>query len=247
MVSCHSINDEKARPDGSSLFNLKVPLKTELSRFVTLKAKDPDMAVMEIKRGAVLVGMAGRGQVEELAAMVRRRPTWWWFTSQMFTEAALHGKTNVVDFMVSNGLPLDQPPVCDVLVQLAQAAQGDGSEAVAMTRHLVVSHGLLASQQRHTDWYTALHVACERGLYPLAVCLVALGADVNAVAKDDVMPLHCAEKANEPGPIRAILLKRGARRTWRRDSPPTPPADDDPGADSHAWILETPHPSLTSA
>lgn len=43
--------------------------------------------------------------------------------------------------------------------------------------------------QRRKDYFTALHVACVRE-FPLTInALIGLGADVNAVAAQDMMPL----------------------------------------------------------
>ena len=60
--------------------------------------------------------------------------------------------------------------------------------------------------------------------------LIALGADVNSVGRDSVMPLHCADRgtrtspAGPPSLLHTVLLDKGARRTWRRDPPPAPDA-----------------------
>lgn len=249
-VCCHSSCRDGLQE--KSLFVMKEPLHTELSRFLILQQKNPTLAALEMKRGARLVGLARDGKVKDLETMLRIRPTSWWFTSYMFSEAVLNNRFKVVDLMVSEGLMLDQPPVRDILTQLAERASRDGSDAVRMTTHLVSSVGLLASHQRCKDWYTALHIACERGLYALAVCLISLGADVNAVAKDDIMPLHCAEKAPDPEPLRVLLVEHGARRTWRRDAPHSvlpvsgneacrllDVEDVDPGDDPNAYILDT--------
>lgn len=232
---------------------MKEPLQTELSRFLTLQKKNPALAALEMKRGAMLVGLARDGNAKNLETMLRIRPTSWWFTGYMFSEAVFNNRFKVVEFMVNEGLMLDQPPVRDILTQLAERTSGDGSDAVRMTTHLVNSVGLLASHQRRPDWYTALHIACERGLYALAHCLVTLGADVNAVAKDDIMPLHCVDKAPDPEPLRLLLMKHGARRTWRRDTPPLLVSgsvnqacvvsddveDVDPGDDQNAFVMDT--------
>ena len=248
IVCCQG--DQVREKEG--VFALQASLKTELSRFLTLREKDPKLAGWEIKRGAVLVGLARDGRLDRLTTMVRSRPPCYWFTAQMFAEAAVAGRTEVIDFMVSEAAPLDSSPLCDILTQLAERATGDGSSVVPMTRHLVTTAGIHPSRQRRTDWFTALHVACERGLYALAVCLVTLGADVNAVARDDIMPIHCAEKAPDPAPFLELLRKRGARRTWRRDTiSPTSihdlttrvasalTFDNDPGEDTCAWLLDT--------
>jgi Ankyrin repeat len=59
---------------------------------------------------------------------------------------------------------------------------------------------------------TPLHVAVRRGLVRTAIFLIQNGADVNAVAEGDCMPLTLAEEleASIPGKetIIDVLLKR---------------------------------------
>ncbi|CAN0547605.1 unnamed protein product, partial [Ectocarpus sp. 12 AP-2014] len=57
--------------------------------------------------------------------------------------------------------------------------------------------------QRKSDFRTPLHVAVRRGLFEAARRLIELGADVNAVAKGDVMPLTLAEEPAETDGFRA--------------------------------------------
>ena len=90
--------------------------------------------------------------------------------------------------------------------------------------------GLPVNRQRRQDFFSALHVACLRNFVRVAVRLIALGADVNSVGRESVMPLHCADKGTNTSPtgppslLHTVLLKKGARRTWRRDPPPAPDA-----------------------
>lgn len=57
--------------------------------------------------------------------------------------------------------------------------------------------------------------------------LINAGVDVNAVAKDDIMPLNIAESLEESPEKVSIctnLLHKGARITWRTDSIANPAA-----------------------
>lgn len=42
------------------------------------------------------------------------------------------------------------------------------------------------------NWFTALHYSIERKLLNTVELLISLGADVNAVGENDVMPLNLA-------------------------------------------------------
>lgn len=47
----------------------------------------------------------------------------------------------------------------------------------------------MCCDQRRKDYFTALHVACTREFPRTVNTLIGLGADVNAVAANDMMPL----------------------------------------------------------
>lgn len=219
-----------AEPDetpktGRGLFVPRLAMKTEMAHMMRLRERAPDVALKEVQHGAGLVKLARDGELARLQEL--HSPPFFWFTVHMFHAAAVHGRIQVVDFMAKEGAPVLQPPLCEALTLVAQNAD----DPVPITRHLVNVVGLQVSYQRPSDFFTALHVACSRAHMDLVACLIDLGADVNAVAKQDVMPLHCAESQ----PLRDILLARGARTTWRRQPLP----DDDPGDDKDAWVLAT--------
>lgn len=195
----------------TQLFALSMSLETETARIATMRAKCPKQAEFEMRRGACLVGLARDGRVKDLKSALEKRPTLRWFVVKMFTEAVRNNQRSVVEFMVDNGLCLDQPGLCDTLVNLA--ADSTATDRAGMTKYLVEQGYFFPSYQRHSDWKTALHAACERGDLQLAQSLIESGADVNAVAKDDIMPLHCALDDT----VRSLLIQRGARNTWRRD------------------------------
>lgn len=204
-------DDASSSPPAQLLFSITTSLETETARIATMRAKCPKQAEFEMKRGACLVGLARDGRVDALKAALSR-PTLRWFAVKMFIEAVRNNRKNVVDFMTDNGLRLDQPGLCDTLINLAQ--DSTATNRVEMTKNLVQQGHFIASYQRRSDWKTALHVACENGDFELADTLLDLGADVNAVAKDDVMPLNCAVD----GKLANLLIQRGARNTWRRDT-----------------------------
>ena len=45
-------------------------------------------------------------------------------------------------------------------------------------------------QQRRGDLFTPLHIACLRNFLRVVATLIDLRADVNAIANNDIMPLH---------------------------------------------------------
>ena len=79
-----------------------------------------------------------------------------------------------------------------------------------------MKHGAPVNYQREADLFTALHLACAAGLVEAARALIEGGADVDAVASEDVMPIHCAEScksAVEKKQILLLLREKDAKRS----------------------------------
>mmetsp|Transcript_19521 Transcript_19521/g.60308 ORF Transcript_19521/g.60308 Transcript_19521/m.60308 type:complete len:232 (+) Transcript_19521:3-698(+) len=112
-------------------------------------------------------------------------------------------------------------PMDEILHWIAAEVESQ-KHAVESTRCLLELGASEVSRARASDWFTPLHVACARGFVALATLLVSRGADVNAVASGDVMPLHVASEHADPdtrGALVSLLRKHGARTSWRRDEP----------------------------
>jgi hypothetical protein len=193
----------------------------ELKRFQALQGCNKRAADQEMKRGALLVGLARKGDVDRLHLAVRSGPRpWFWFSCQMFKEAAVNGQVKILKYMLVHGIQLDRPPLDECLCTLCEACDDTdgGASVVAAARYLVTQGGADVNKVRRRDWRGPLHICSVRNLHELGAFLVDAGADVNAVAKDDSTPLGlCSE-----GALMDVLKARGARTTWRRDAEPTP-------------------------
>ena len=124
----------------------------------------------------------------------------------MFRAAAAEGHVAVVRWMTEGGgvSPRSVPPLADVVHGVVErAVHAEDCEAVLAA--LVRGGGFDPSHPRKGDGWTPLHVACRRNMTRVALLLVGLGADVNAVGLDDTMPLHLAD--------RMALLMRPKHRT----------------------------------
>ena len=194
----------------------------ELKRFQALQGCNKRAADQEMKRGALLVGLARKGDVDRLHLAVRSGPRpWFWFSCQMFKEAAVAGQIKILKYMLVHGIQLDRPPLDECLCTLCEACDDadGGAGVVAAARYLVTQGGADVNKVRRRDYKGPLHICSVRNLHELGAFLVDAGADVNAVAKDDSTPLGlCSE-----GALMDVLKARGARTTWRRDAEPTQP------------------------
>ena len=71
------------------------------------------------------------------------------------------------------------------------------------------------NHQREPDLFTALHLACAGGLVDAVRALIKGGADVDAVATEDVMPIHCAESCTSAAQKKEILSMLRAKDAKR--------------------------------
>lgn len=213
------------RPPGMGEMGIFTPgpggCQQELKRFHALQGQNRRAADQEMKRGALLVGLARKGDADRLHLAVRSGPRpWFWFSCQMFKEAMVNGRVGVLKYMLLHGIQLDRPPLDECLCTLAEdcEAEDGGASVVAAARYLVTQGGADVNKCRRKDWRGPLHLCCLRDLTALGAFLVDAGADVNAVAKDDSTPLGTCQA----GALADLLQARGARETWRRDAEPTP-------------------------
>ncbi|KAJ1447427.1 hypothetical protein M885DRAFT_542773 [Pelagophyceae sp. CCMP2097] len=231
--SAEAVASFENEPMTSGPFALSGSFEAEIVRFEELRKCDAARADVMMKQGVRLLQMAKAGDVAKLTLLVKAAPLMYWFTVQMFLGAAACGKQKVVEYMLEEGINLHTPPVDDVLLHVAEHCDDEdgGAAVVDVATYLVREAGIKVSRARRGDYHTAMHVACARGLRALVACLVGLGAEVNAVALDDVMPLHCAEAAPRDAVLIArMLTERGGLKEWRgllrgeRVAPALPPA-----------------------
>jgi ankyrin repeat protein len=65
--------------------------------------------------------------------------------------------------------------------------------------------------QESDTWFTALHYSAQRGLVATVKSLIEHGADVNAVADNDILPLNIIASFNDSEShrqIKDILLNK---------------------------------------
>ncbi|KAG6584918.1 Ankyrin repeat-containing domain [Phytophthora cinnamomi] len=207
----------------------------EMKRLETLRERDPESAINLVANGKLLVDFVRDGNLRALqcaAEHLEEGQMLIFYAVRMFREACASRRLDILRFVLLNGFDLQQNYMRDVLHGVIESIDSPQSaDAVQPLVRFLLDAGVDVNWQRKSDLYTALHVACCKNLYPIVYLLVLFGADVNAIAADDSMPLSCAndvgQKWVDPKQQRAEELLQdtwheiGAATNWSRalDSP----------------------------
>lgn len=165
-----------------------------------------------------------------------------YFVTKAFQEALLNDHLMLATFIAQNGFPIKQQVGFPNFLHECLCVLDD-HKCVPVINFFVNnsqnSGGFDINYQAVTTWLTPLHIAVRRLLTETVQLLIYLGADVNAVAEGDLMPLTVLQAVvTADGDVDAIrrkagildmLIKSGAKASWRRVS--------DGGGDAVASML----------
>jgi hypothetical protein len=152
-----------------------------------------------------------------------------YFVTKAFQEALLNDHLMLATFIVQNGFPIKQQIGFPNFLQECLSVLDD-LRCVPVINFFVnnsqSSGGFDINYQAVTTWLTPLHIAVRRLLSETVQLLIFLGADVNAVAEGDLMPLTAlqavviadgdTDSMQIKEKILDMLIKSGAKATWRR-------------------------------
>ena len=203
-------------------------LEDQFRRFATMRRKEPEKCKKIFDDGEAMVTCASRGQLSKLRVMIgamEQEDILIYHTHKMFVESLLHSHFMVSEYILENGYPFRSLSVPPALHECLSSSVVEDSRAEQIACFLCEKHNFDVNFQETKNWTTALHIAVNRQFVQTVTFLLSRGADVNAIARDDVMPLNLAESAEESSPDKStilhLLLERGARATWRRPEAPT--------------------------
>lgn len=213
------------------IFAIRESLESQMKRFQQLRETDEARCKKMFTLGEMLLECASRGQFgkfQRLALTADKDDILIFFVVRMIEAALCGGHLLLAGFMIDNGYPLNKNlgaiPNC-----LHVALKNTNDTLARDIVEFLVSKRVDVNAQEQQTWDTALHIAIRRNLFSTCEALMEAGADVNAVAKNDIMPLNLAEASLcEDLEGRAALIRlledRGARRTWRRQHSSAPAA-----------------------
>jgi len=197
-------------------------LEAQFKRFATLRRNEPERCKKIYEDGEALVSCASKGQLSKLRGILDsldKDDILIYHIHKMFVESLVHGYFMVSDYILDHGYPyrsLGVPPALHECLLFA----AEDARAQEITEFLCVKKRFDINFQEGKDWMTALHIAVRRQFIVTVSFMLSVGADVNAIARHDVMPLNLAETADDSSihksAIVQLLLDKGARSTWRR-------------------------------
>ncbi|TYZ69061.1 hypothetical protein PybrP1_008580 [[Pythium] brassicae (nom. inval.)] len=213
-------------------------LSDEMQLLERMRERDPESAVNVVANGKLLLEFTELGNLRALQCALDHMGedrVLLFYSTRMFRAACARRRLDILRFMFTHGFDVTQVGVRDILHCVVESVEDEQSaESAQPLVRFLLDAGVDVNCQRETDLFTALHVACRKHLFAIAYLLIIYGADVNAIAMHDEMPLTCAERtrgsesssassASSDGVDRdqnrrlvALLESHSARRTWRR-------------------------------
>lgn len=199
-----------------------VNINVQLKSFQELRVNDPEKAKKIYEKGEELVKFATNGELRKLRMSLEQgaedEEILLYFVAKMFTKSLANGHLMIASYLIDQGYDFKAqqlpPSLHEALLEV------DDFRGVEICEFLMMK-GYDVNSQASKTWLTPLHIAVQRNLINTVKFLISNGADVNAVADKDVMPLRIALNNDESdirNEIVELLESKGAKETWRRDT-----------------------------
>ena len=176
-------------------------LDQQLGRFRGLHLSDPERARAVHALNEELVLLCKEGSLRRVKQLVEAAPAedlMTYFVVRAFKAALLGLHLVLVDYLLSQGYPLNSTGVPYVLLEVIADMAGDPGQrddSLAVILDFLLARSWNVNMQASKTWVSALHVSVQYSLLRSTEVLLAAGGDVNSVAAGDVMPLSVAEEA----------------------------------------------------
>lgn len=179
---------------------------SQMTQLQDLRENHPSDASELCKKCEHLIQIASIGGLEDFRLIcgdIIAIPSWkspppLWYVGRMFVAAVCRGNLPIVQWLIEGGVsPRSLPPVAEVLHDVVSrfvVGNDGGATTLQVITYLVIDGNFDVSKPRKGDGWTPLHLAAQRNLLIVAKHLIKLGADVNAIGRDDIMPLNLADR-----------------------------------------------------
>jgi len=211
----HAENEARSR-------NTVLTTNQEMRIIDDLKLNNDEKFRDIFQKGEYLVRLAEAGSLRKLQSIIECLEddefVPMFFLSEMMKKALIGGYLIVVGYIIDKGYPLNNPKIPCVLHECLSVVPDHLAEEIIK---FLYAKGFDINLQVYPNMLTTLHIAVKQKLVNTVKCLLGLGADPNAVAKEDIMPLNIAQKSEqdmENEAITEILIQKGAKPTWRKSS-----------------------------
>ena len=175
-------------------FTMRRNVQRQLRDFAGLRASHPEKARQMHDRGEALIALAQQGKFTKLRDFInllQEDEILTYYVVRAYKAALMEGHLMVVSLFIDEGYPFSKASVPAVLLEIMGTEDDD--KCYDLVEFLVMK-GYDVNLAAQGTWLTALHVSIRYGLLRTARLLVERGADINAVADGDVMPLTLAKK-----------------------------------------------------
>lgn len=182
-------------------------IESQLRKFQELRISDPENAKLVHELNEQLVQDCHDGSFRKVKSLVESEGNaamlMTYFAVRAFKAALMGCHLVLVDYLLSNGYPLNSTGVPYVLLEVITDIRGPESDQIIVSiLQFLISKQWNVNMQANKSWVSALHMTVQHTLLESTKVLIAAGGDVNSVASGDVLPLHVAEQ------IVAALLKK---------------------------------------
>lgn len=216
-----------------------IDLSQEMQLLTNIRRSKPELAKKIIEKNELLLSICRNGSLSQLYKYIAiydhcdvnniERPLCY-FVIKGFIAALTNRHFIICDQMIKNGFPLNSlrsiiptmPPILSqCFSQLIQDEEGD-ARSVQIINYLLLKDCDINTQDS-TSWETPIFMAIRCQFLECIECLISHGADVNVVAREDLMPLTLANKLSEENNknyiysnIVSLLQFHGASTSWRK-------------------------------
>jgi hypothetical protein len=182
-------------------------IQQEMNRIDALRRTDPDRCRKMFEIGADLVLSCKHGQISKIRKQIQQLPKedmLIYFSVKMFKESLANGHLIIADQLIKSGFPFKQAALPNALLEmLSYNTTSDDSAEKAIL--FLNDRGFDLNSHDRVSWETGVHVSVRRKFTRSVEALIRLGADVNAVARDDIQPLHLADEIDNDSSRMAMI------------------------------------------
>ena len=224
------------------LFCSRLNATNEMQRFQKLREENPEKCKLVFKNCEDMIKSASNGSLSRFRRAVMTTNVddmFQFFSHKMFITSLLNNHFMITSIMLDEDYNVNMTgKTCPLHECLSQV----NDELGCNIAEFLITRGKIdvnTTDNINKSYETALHVAIRRQLPSTVAMLINLGADVNAVASHDSMPLPMAKVSLKMAEMtqdkegyqianRIVndLIAKNAKETWRKNSSSSSSSDE---------------------